>query len=74
MKPPENENGGFSAAARVVAIPAKEPDALGELVNVARRRARFYFARHERTGDHADSVRAVLFQSVLVALLEARLP
>ena len=32
MKPPENENGGFSAAAIALA-PAKEPDALGELVN-----------------------------------------
>lgn len=32
MKPPENENGGFSAAAIALA-PAKEPDALGEGVN-----------------------------------------
>lgn len=32
MKPPENENGGLSAAAIALA-PAKEPDALGELVN-----------------------------------------
>lgn len=32
MSRPPNENGGFSAAAIALA-PAKEPDALGELVN-----------------------------------------
>lgn len=72
MKPP-NENGGLPAAA-IALVPAKEPDAFGALVKGARQRARFYFERFQRTGDRADSVRAVAFQAVLVALLEASLP
>ena len=73
MKPPENENGGFSAAAIALA-PAKEPDALGELVNQARHRRRHYFRRHQRTGHPLDFHLATIMQAALVGLLEARKP
>lgn len=77
MKPPERESGGMVAqtAARMEAPTAKsKADAHGDLVNVARESARFYFARHERTGDHLDIRRATMMQAALVALLEARRP
>ncbi len=75
MKPP-NENGGpvSEAAARVVVIPAKEPDAVGELVNHLRQRARHYFTRYQTTGSQRDIRRATMMQAALVGILEARRP
>ena len=75
MKCPENESGDHVAAVAAMNAPSQaKPDCLSEIVNRLRQRARFYFNRYQRTGDHLDIRRATMMQAALIGLLEARRP
>jgi len=52
--------------------PTKNGDPIAAIIKQLRERARFYFARFERSGAHDDIVRATALQAALVGILEAK--